>query len=280
LMTPHPLKVKFSSERPIYPMRLTALANSETELLLFVGSAKRFERPKLNLRFADRIKVTRYKEPENCNIEATFFNRNIYDYKELADIMEGEEWLTCFKTRLKPEDMNEDIILIESKDAASYQDIFYSRSGARAKSLSIILWIFTCAFPVIGIIFRRKRKAGALAALILICLGYIMGKIYISRLPVKENLVTSLGDSRGKRTYQSLLSRTLSTVNPGDYQSEGEYRSAVIDVLEKSHANLFTGLPIQEEHSPGNIGFRKNKDGGLNVIWYDVSCSSYTIKYP
>lgn len=62
----------------------------------------------------------------------------------------------------------EDFHLRESAAATPHRDTFYSPRGANAHVITLILWIFTLAFPVLGILFRRRSGQGKIAAGILV----------------------------------------------------------------------------------------------------------------
>jgi hypothetical protein len=275
LLTPHPLKVEFSVDAPVYPIKLTSLVDSGTELLLFVKSLVPYEHPSLHIQFTDKVNITGSKENNNLQVRLEHFERYIWDNGELAGLLEGDGWLSCFRSRLYPGDMKEDLILSKSSLENPYRDMFYTPRGAAAHAVSLVLWIFTIAFPILGISFRLRRKAGKKALLILAVMAVLIALVYGFSLPVNSRIRSfrKYDDS----SYRSQLRETIWRINSENYGSEEDFRNAVMQELGKSHRNFYTGDILRIEHSPGNMAFERKNDGGLRIIWYDDSCSKHTL---
>lgn len=284
LLTPHPLKVVFPSARPVYPMRLTALAGKETELLLFAGGSGRFTHPRLHVQFADRYQATPSPAPVAPAAPATpatsapvptlrwvHFGNSIWGHGDLAGLLGAEGWLTCLRARLLPSDMREDFYLQESTATAPHRDTFYSPRGANAHVITLVLWIFTLAFPVLGIVFRRHRRRGKIAVGILVVAACLTGIILRTTLPIKDNIHVFTPGIKTSR-YGSELRRHARAIDPTTFSSLEAYHAVVGAHVRTKLTNPYTGLPVQIEHSPGNIGFRHTSKGEIELLWYDTEC--------
>ena len=279
LLTPHPLKVVFPTKHPVYPMKLTSLVDSGTELFLFVKARSTFSHPSLHIQYADMFHITGSKEKHDISIRSNHFGGYIWNHKQLADLLEDDGWLICFRSRLFPSDMKEDFILEDSSIVAPYRDTFYTPRGAATRAVSLVLWIFTVGFPIIGIVFRIRRKAGKKAVMILAGISVLVAFVYGLLLPVNYNIHTFR--EYNDRMYRSQLIRDIGKMDLENYSSQGDFSSALIEEIRKSYRNLYTGDIIRIEQSPGNIILKKGEEGKLTVEWYDATCfPRFLISYP
>jgi hypothetical protein len=166
LSVPHPLSITFPAAEPVYPMRLTAIAESEVYVDLFVPADGRAHTERLPLEFCDTYHSSK---AAGRSIAVTDGNgkrelpgfiaqeyRSRIGHPRALDLM----WNGCTVTRLSgllgPQEMDADIS-ITLRDAEPFRTHHYSRQGARhAGELSgLVLW--TVLVPVGLFCLRRHR---------------------------------------------------------------------------------------------------------------------------
>ncbi len=116
-----PLILRFRSEKPVYPLSLTSTAGSDTEILLYLASDKKYYCGKRL-----KLKYCGY----NIGLENWFFEKiTPADFFEFADYEETEviqfKCLMKYGGTLTYEQMNEDLYFTEAKDDKKYRETVY-----------------------------------------------------------------------------------------------------------------------------------------------------------
>jgi len=167
---PHPMSITFPAERPVYPMRLTALAGSEVYLELFVAAQQGVEDAggNLSLDFCDTCSLGDYRsrwlsrDKTDRGFETPAFHRWV-GHPEAQDRL----WNGCVLSRLsgslKPEDMSADIYL-DPGESEPFRRHYYSRQGARDTGLCIAATIWVALVIVVLSVgcppTKEERKEG------------------------------------------------------------------------------------------------------------------------
>ena len=129
-LTPHPLAATFSTARPIYPMRLTALAGSTTHVELFVVADQQASAQGLDCVAADTFKPHESYKPfqpvyRSLDGELTIGSPDVAEHL----------WPGCVVTKLtadlKPELMAQDLSLSLGQ-LKPFRQHFYSSNGPLA----------------------------------------------------------------------------------------------------------------------------------------------------
>lgn len=176
LLAPHPLKVVFPSEAPIFPMRLTGVrvGSAKTLVDLFVASdaphaCVGFE-TEVRTRFdfesdreGRRLKRYRYgPEAEEANLA-------------LDGILPDRGWMTHLRATLGATEMRDDVRPVAIKEGPSYGKTYYTARRARQFMLGTWLGVAALIAPLFGRWARnrtwKKRGRGALIAAGMLVLG-------------------------------------------------------------------------------------------------------------
>jgi hypothetical protein len=110
-----PLTFTFGSEEIIYPMRISSLSAAEsTQVNLFVVANHRMTFPGASARYANRFTQT-----EINNINSSYFS-------SVKNLVEPGDFLTHLRKDFRPQDMTEDITIIQANTDDEYWLIRYS----------------------------------------------------------------------------------------------------------------------------------------------------------
>jgi len=111
-----PLILKFASDRPVYPLALTATAGTETEILIYtLSDAKLTCGERLTLRHARQMEI----QPI---LKTLLFQAETEQWPLLRDLPEEPMMLCKFKGRLTPAQMKLDLEFTVAPDNESYRE--------------------------------------------------------------------------------------------------------------------------------------------------------------
>jgi hypothetical protein len=111
-----PLLLKFASERPVYPLALTATAGMETEVLIYTLSDAK-------LTCAERLALQRARQMEIQPIlRSLVAQAEVEEWSLLRDLPETPMMLCKFKGRLTPAQMKQDLEFAPAPDNEPYQE--------------------------------------------------------------------------------------------------------------------------------------------------------------
>jgi len=288
---PHPLSMSFSSDKPIYPMRLTATVGSNVYLELFVIADEQATCDVLTLEVSDsyRFRKERKVSISDRIVPSDFagqtYRQNI-GHADAAKFM----WDGCILSKLcatlKPKQMDEDLVL-QLKTGKPHRKRYYSRRGARDTGLAMFLRMW-CILPIaLSVVFYTKVKElsakgaflkKAVAPILLFSL--LVGTVTYAVLPKVE--VRTLGGEKGSswvRIMLELHERTAELlIFARDHDnfvgmSKDEITRLLRDFFtSKGTINLYTGEPIKEEDSPGNYTLLEDDRG---IVWRTYSIEGY-----
>jgi hypothetical protein len=272
---PHPIRATFPAARPVYPMRLTALAGSKCRVELFVvangsASAEGF-----------RVVVSGW-----CSLPPDYRMHEFLESHEpsLAGFVVGSPdvqelmWDGCTVTRLEahlePSEMDRDV-QIGLGALSRQQTRVWSARGRRETVLSVVLWgliplVLSCAI----VCYKRRRpsKEG------LVLLGSLGGAILLVAAIVYAALpVVPVGPGRSRseaRMRLQYIGKVAQAMAQAGFLNRGPSPAALADfprqaVLRnywereagaQAILNPFTGEPMRLERSPGNFSTRQVGD--------------------
>ena len=201
---PYPLSVTFPSERPVYPMRMTALAGTATRMELYVIADRMAEAVGFRSIAADRY------HPVSMDSEAaqwSLWYRTHGWYLHLFIIRDGEKWqrmlppnavvycgarpslaignplvgammwdgcvVTHLEGDLTPDQMISDIEL-RLRDLRPHREVVFSPQGRGEVMLSVALWggvplVVSCA-----VVFYKRRRPSQKQLRALLILGLVL----------------------------------------------------------------------------------------------------------
>jgi hypothetical protein len=125
-----PISLKFSSDKIIYPMKITAVSSTDTELLLYVFAQHKMTFENAELEYADWI------DPSYS--------------KTFSKLVKGKMYLTKLRKHLHQRDMD-DIYLTRASNDKYYRKIIYVKGPGEGIDICLV----TC---VALLLVMRKRK--------------------------------------------------------------------------------------------------------------------------
>ncbi|MCF7958038.1 MAG: DUF2330 domain-containing protein [Phycisphaerae bacterium] len=150
---PHPLAMTFKTEKPIYPMRLTAAANSDVFLELFIIADQYASSPALTAEQASQ-----YVYASSTRNNNTWYGGRYcaIGHPERTNYM----WDKCVVTRLcdtlTPAQMKADIA-VDLHNGGDYQKWYYNKKGAFQSGLIVGLIAWFSALLIFALIVNIKK---------------------------------------------------------------------------------------------------------------------------
>lgn len=284
---PHPLALEFPSDRAVYPMRLTALANCPVALELLIVSKERALADGLTAELAAAFSRTDYQNGRVHYRPTERVIRAAVSHPDVDTLLWHGCWLTRLAGTLQPKDMLSDI-WVKWEAGTPYQCDLYSYSGARtiAGAWAVSLWFvglpiaFFCVHACCAIEGRRRKYLLRGLLPVLAACGLLFLAVYLSLDKVEVD------QRRGQHTRYSLWERTgsllLATREGQDLRSLEEFRKAGAKRLADADLrNYFTSEPMLEEDSPGNYALREDKkNGGYVMVWFDMYMVERSLSIP
>ncbi len=268
--TPHPLEITFPAKKAVYPLKLTAFADSQVSLELFVCSDMAARINGLTLDYCDRHEIY-------PGYQGITFQKKIA-HPEAKDFL----WHNCVVTRLSgnmnPEDMGNDL-LVDFKQFKPYQRRLYSEQGATQTGINAVMWIWSLGL-ILGIAVMKERiraRGGRFYAfrcivlpLLAICL--LTWCVIYTALPKVEVTTTRGGYSRSHHHLLTRVASLLVAEHPAILDTDAStIAQYLVEGFEKEKMkNPFTGAAIQVEDSPGNFTIIKGPNGVvIQAFGYD-----------
>jgi hypothetical protein len=286
--TPHPLLLKFPATTPVYPMKLTALANSPVYLKLFVIAPQRMEIPLLRTDYADSVAHLYLGEP-------------IPHPPELQSWLNSKEHIvTAAGGRIMPTAMATDLVIgASTKQESVFLRQFYTPAALREKCLILAFYFLLAGASVIlmASLFdwvEKYRRFALVAGGLLLAIAATAVSITVIRSPLvgdirKASFEFFDNDHRETRyaldaSFEQLKAEIRA--NPS-LTKEEIYRCLWEEIGEEEISflltNPYTGMPIQEEASPGNFSVEMTPQGPI-IRYYafyhqreDLRCETWPL---
>jgi hypothetical protein len=275
LSVPHPLSITFPAAQPVYPMRLTAIAESEVYVDLFVVGKGRARCEPLQLDFCDTYRFSqldRYGEVHSIALGDVV----MMDAPGMLPGYVGQEydllvghpragelmWDGCTLTRLsgtlRPEDMDADIAITIGA-TEPFRARYYSRLGALSIGVlgGLISWTVIWVGGLIYLAVRRRGRrpvlpllcvAGATAIAVTLILYFALPKVDVQPLPSLWSAAEAIGSAGRAGALNG--------------STAGEVRQALRHHLRRTaFRNELTGDLMKIEDSPGNLEVIEDERG-------------------
>jgi hypothetical protein len=267
ISTPHPVLLEFETDRPVYPMQLTALPDSPVYLELFVVAENEAIPVNYNLQKEYCGYFTYKKIWSDFTPRDTkgFVSGDVYRlekriaHSDASKVMWDGCVVTKFADKISSSEMDDDIFF-EFKDPRPYQLQMYSAKGRLDKSIFNATLVIIFGMPLLTIFYRitkkRKNRLSLSKLLLILPILWAIGFVLTYASIGKTTEVSSL-----HRYWPSNFSTNLIDVfvYPENNFSNG---AELIKLLEKEGiTNPITKEPILLEDSPGNIILEKDGDG-------------------
>ena len=274
---PHPMSLKFASERAVYPMRLTAMAKSDVYLELYIIAEGMAKAKGMELEFCDTFKFDpatgkdrisgKTFEGYSCwQSSASIGHSGAFDHM----------WDGCVVSKLsgtvEPDEMDKDIILKMSK-AQSYRKRYYSYQGATLTGgiLGTLALYVLLIFCTVRYDKQIREEGGRKFALLQIGLKSIIICFFVAlSIFVSLDKVNIRGGSKLPAKYASSIdAHNFHDAIESLAKSEGltdMSASEVKDTAERyfqkeGEDNYHTGQKREHEDSPGNFTVLEDERG-------------------
>jgi hypothetical protein len=265
--TPHPLTFTFKTDKPVYPMRLTALNSQSLSVDLYVFSHARTTAP--------HFKVESCTRPDIAHP----LLRQWTGFLPLA---------TKLSATLSPSDMRNDVWLDQTQSFSEQKNRLFSRQGALTTALNWGAEIFAASLLAVCLLtFASKmqkaklpRRIGivafasiAIAGVSYLCLPKIEIRLVkggfhrdYNRMREEQIALQIALDDGGWRSIaeaRAKLKATMSDTNNGAIIWDGSNTRYGWD-------NPFTGGQVREEDSPGNYLLRETNNQ-LQLVTFNLN---------
>jgi len=272
--TPHPLKVTFSTDRAVYPMRLTALAASTPRFEIFVAGKYEARCDRLDTEFVDLYNDERAaKNDGSSHFSGTTFGQDI-GHESICPLLWDGCVLTKLSGKVSPARMTDDIVL-DWQEPRPVRRTFFTHKGAFLAALGAFSsGLFLLTVTTLMLHHRRVEAPSGmrfyathafpritLAILALSAMFYFL----CPKLPVQTRSMYAVIKHRHN------VHAVLSAVIPGGVDAsnaEPDLRPAAVEQALSQIANPFWGGRLINDSSPGNYTLSV-KDGQRVVYVYD-----------
>lgn len=279
----HPLMLKFRTERPVYPLRLTGLDNEPCRIELYVFGPGRAQIPNFSV---ERCAIPVY--PATDAPSAWRGGDFRIRHPLLRKIVEGSAVATKAVGTLNSQQMRSDAY-ISWKDPEIIQQTHYSYQGAAivATNFAVLLLIvgvlglFTGSWAVKTDRVRAKKLCN-------LGVGFVFGAAVVwglifGFLPKRAVVVSQRPGLRMLSLHKDVHVRLLMQVDTAaeqirrDMQTDANWiRQQIAETAafrkqlpDNLQTNFFTGGLWCEEDSPGNCVIRPTSEG-IDYVWYDI----------
>ena len=277
---PHPISMAFTSDKLMYPIRLTSTIGSPVYLELFVISDKRAECEQLPLELCDQYHFSAEARRDYLSKQFVpgFLGKKYSQHIGHPDAKK-QMWDGCVLSKLcgtlNPSQMSHDIVL-ELKEGKPFRRHYYSHRGASGVGQMFCLGAW-CLIPFLltGVFYNKIRGDGgrkfyikrviipsALFSLLL------WGTIYLVLPKVEVRTESGRLYHRFRFTRDVVLKmQILAKEHEGFRGMEKEEIDKLVCACFENQRNVFTGENLRWEDSPGNFEFLKDERGVVLRIY-------------
>jgi hypothetical protein len=294
----HPLSLKFKTDRPVYPLRLTGINNDRCRIELHVFGPDQAQAPHFQ---AERCTAPEYPPPSEPSIPKVFRPSGLrIRHPSLRSIVDGSPAATRLVAELDSRQMTEDAFITWTP-LKEKQRVVYSRKGAKIATANTCVPVLMLGFLAMAInSWHNSRKPktatwGYKFGCLLAAVSLAGAPIVYLCLPKIEVETPILPAHQMEQVHKQTLSLLLSTNDwkmPGEdtglpplsagwirRQLDVNSRFRMEHLSSRSQTNLWLGIPWHEEDSPGNFTLRKT-DQGVDYVWYDVEGMTNVVSLP
>lgn len=281
LLAPHPLKVVFRAERPVFPMRLTAQPGQQTDVALFMVGKAPFEHPLFSIEVRDiatrRAGIAsgwRDDELEVTSLRGIAGKGFSLGNQDVVALVEDGDWITRLQATLSAEQMTDDIYPTVSAEKVPYQATVCTTAAARAWSIQAALLVAILGIPFLGLLKREKRGLAGPAGGILLAAAVAGGLVYTANPRTDSYVLVSrrvLDHSLALLRLESVLLEK----HPDDPGNDAARVRAVEKTLDELRAD---GYPYVQGARTRQYHYRNDGAAGLTINL--VQSDGFVIEIP
>lgn len=273
--TPHPLAFTFRTDRPVYPLKLTATSGSPCSIDLYVFGPARAAVP--------GFKVTECTQVSSDSSHRPARDARIpLEHPGLRTLVGGSDCATKLSATLSPDQMRQDAF-VSWQPFQETEQVFYSRRGVCEILINIAVLLFgvSCLVVLRAITTKRMSSNRAKQTLVLVGTGILTMAAGVYAVWPTQEVRVSQAPRLWNQIAHGMVARWLEEVpfdqpvtidavqariahymhsTPPPWRGRQDYAFA---------ENPFTGRPRILEDSPGNYELRWNKERVLEYVWYE-----------
>lgn len=279
---PHPLLFTFETDRPVYPMALTAVGNTPIQLDLYILADGSPRTPNLTTKRSMTPSRANPNEP-SILVNKKYNTRDLNSnprlvHEELDDISLGRANITHLSGTLSPAQQTKDIYL-NIGQFSKHDPLLIRREMADDAFLDFLFWpsAVTLSAIYLLVVFRRITDSAAIRALKLAAV-FIPVISISSGLAARSNLYEEkINWQRGfKVTFNSILDQVVSGVLVLDLDIASQDTNAIaeqiMEYLRDRYSWLKGAFPIQLEQdhnrgAPSTLRVGNDPDTGAMSIY-------------
>jgi len=268
IATPHPIMLEFETDKPVYPMKLTAIPGSTLYLeLYFVGEDEAFpvnySIKKEYCNFFDYGKIPNFRfnplKDQPGFIPRKFFGPYMeIAHSEALKVMWDGCVVTKFAGKVSSDEMMEDMFF-HFKEANPFRSELYSSVGKFNIAYNVVMVVIIIGSILLTIYYCIRKSLGtkvSISKLFIILLILSTTGFGLSYAMVGEKTDVYSVEGYWPQNFYGNLANFFS--DPDNNFSNG---SELIDLLQRNGIdNPITNEPIIIEHSPGNMIVEKAGD--------------------
>lgn len=276
-LAPHPLKVTFPFEKPVYPMKPTSVSGDNTLVDLYVFADGPYSHPAFELYQLGRAIPVESESQRRLATHTPARRYSTIEYGDLPQMFEPDDKsrvLSRLRADFTPGQMRAQDVVLERGPLDAEPKVFFNPKAIVCLQAKWFLFSLSAFLPFIGMAIRRRKKDSkkphwkGIAILLVIALG-LSGLLGVSRgmgLETIGNTNTVPGGKsvRSPRLLPQMILREAQHEDPAILES----RDRLLDYVTQNYENRLMGLSIREEVSPGNITIEKMDNGELVVHYY------------
>jgi hypothetical protein len=296
---PHPIRMRFASKEPVYPLKLTSIAGGSPQFEIFVIANQKAACDTIPEEFCDRFSMTKNErnwenETEKLFVteyesKTTFTGVNsklTISHPAVQQFMWDNCVLTKFAGTIAAENMSKDLNFKWVPFKACRQHIYTSRGAKETAFIYFFgaagIWVF-----ISMIVFRKRiltlfgplRYFGAVVVPGCVVLLFVV-VVAFAMMPKLSD--SEVGVSRGRHhnpPYFYFGVTDFLEEHPTLLQgTEREIRDTILKNWDKNEA---TGAKLEEEDSPGNFTIiREDNQNVIRIYGYDGSVMAIRPKKP
>jgi hypothetical protein len=268
IATPHPIMLEFETDKPVYPMKLTAIPGSTLYLELYVVGENEAIPVNYNLQkeycnFFDYGKIPNYRSSLSDDqigfIPREFFGPHMeIAHSDALKVMWDGCVVTKFSGKVASDEMMEDMFF-HFKEANPSRSELYSSVGKFNKAYNVVIVAIIIGSILLTIYYCLRKSLGTKVSIIklfILLLILCTTGFGLSNAMVGEKTDVYTVEGYWYNNFRDNLADFFS--DPSNDFSNG---SELIDLFQRNGIdNPITGEPIIIEHSPGNIVVEKTGD--------------------
>jgi hypothetical protein len=275
-LTPHPLGVRFKTDSPVYPMRLTGVGNAELALDLYVFGRARAVVEGMRTDRCGWIQISGpsaspERGPPNTAPDALV----PVGHRHIQSIIRDADIVTKLTGRFTPDQMRRDIEITWAEPRA-IGGRKYSADGASMVAVNAAAGVWFAAIVVLTVLCAIRRESGrklVVRGIVALAPCLLVALVIRAMLPTTDVSVTRgrrFGASSERLLREAVWDWKRSRENHGGLEdARARLDLAIKDSVARSSWRANTAIPRHED-SPGNYILRE-VDGGsdFEVIWFD-----------